>query len=646
MDVRVKSIEIKNFKCYADKTFDFDEQNAVISGQNGIGKSTIIDAYVWCLTGKLPNSKSDGASIRPLGQPVEVIPEVVVTLAVIDGDYTHGTTVFSRKLEATYTGRGIDKTYKGDATVLSIDGVPKNVSEFNAYVAQLFPINASVWTDITTFADDTKFSADDRRKVLVEAFGNISDDSIKALNPLFDELFTAKGKLSVEDFKIAQKEQEKSCNAELGRGKTQGTLQARIDEATKSIVNPMLSVAEQEQKIADLEAQIKTASSGADDDVKARLAAKRQELIDYDVEISRDRAAKHNKKYADNDAKQIAVSHDMSAVKEKIAQMQKDISNAESEIRMCEAQICSCERNKKRLEEEQPNIETVCPTCGQPLPQDRIDEAIGNYNEHKAASLEAYEKQINDSKDRIAKQTEIINEAKVSIENGRKKLAELDNEVGDLARERQTLMEQPIEDNNELIAKRAAVKDEIDALTIQVQLAGTGELVADLTAMLRVEQSKLAEAQANDRQRKRITELVARQKEVAAMLSEAQRMIALCDQFITTKASYIEQSISSHFEGVTFKLFDVFKNGEIKNACVPIMDGKPFSLLSFSQRTVASVAILNGLSKHYGFTAPLFIDNASEMDSTTTAKLATEGQHIVVKVSDDDFKLEFSSCGA
>lgn len=637
MDIKLKRIELHNFKRYTEQTFEFDGADTLITAKNGYGKTTIKNAFLWCMTGKDEDGKTETTAIRTVGAPIEMSPEVIVTLEISDSQYWSGTTVFSRKLEATYAGRGIDKVYKGDATYCSIDAVPKSVTEYNAYVANLFPISPSIWLDIFYFADDTKFSADDRRKVLVDAFGQVSDESVKALNPDFAALFEAKGKLSVADFKTAQKEIEKSCTAELGRGKTPGVLQGRIDEAMKAIKDPTLSVAVQEQKIAELEAEIKTASSGAGDDLKARLSAAQKQLIDIDAEIMRDNAARHNAKYAEIDTKSISLSHKVAAVKEKKQQALSDLRVAESEIKICEAQIDSCKRNAERLEAEQPNIETVCPTCGRKLPKEKIDAAIGNYNEHKAAALEEYERQIKEQKDRIAKQNEIIGTARMCVSDCDKQLAALDEEVGELARKRNELMGQPIVVNKELVAKKAAAKEEIDALTTQIQLAGTGERIADLTARLRVEQSKLAEAQANERQIQRIAELKNRQGEVASMLSAAQRNIALCDEFVTTKARFIEQSIASHFEGVTFKLFDVYKNGEIKNACIPLVDGKPYRLLSFSQKILASVAILNGLSKHFGFAAPVFVDNCSELDAESMGRLATAGQKIIIKVSDGDF---------
>lgn len=635
MDVRISTVALKNFKCYTDAEIHFAGRDAYISGQNGEGKSTIFDAIIWCFTGKLPNAKADGASIRPIGQPVEVVPEVEVE-AIVDG----AATLFNRKLEPTYTGRGADKAYKGDMTVCTIDGVPKSATDYNAYVSQIFPINATVWLDLLAFADDTKFSADDRRKVLVDAFGQITDESVKMLNPDFDELFVNKGKLSVEDYKTAMKEQEKSCTTELGRGKTQGTLQARIDEAMKAITHPELSVASQEKAIADLEEQIKTATSGNDDGLKALLAGTQSQLAIVNSKIDADIAAKKTALYAKVDTESIALNGKISVARTAKLKAESDADNANNIIRDCDRYITNLMADRAEFEAKVPNITTVCPTCGQPIPKEQIDEAIGNFNESKAKALEDYDNKIKSYVEKKATHEAIKADVLKAADKAQKKLSALQDEFNKLNEERNMLANIEVEPDAELLGQRIALENEIASLKTEVQMAGTSEKVADLTIQLKAEQSKLAEAQANARQIARIAELKNRQKEVVEMLSKAQRMIALCDEFITTRARFIEQSIAQHFDGVTFKLFDVFKNGEIKNACVPIMDGKPFALLSFSQKTVASVAILNGLSKHFGFTAPCLIDNASEMDSNTISKLATAGQKIIIKVDNSIFTYE------
>lgn len=633
MDIRLMKLKLHNFKCYKEETFNFEGNDTLIHGENGEGKTTVLNSFLWCMTGKDIDGKTDTTSIRPIGEPVEVCPCVEATLA-IDGEET----VFTRELQATYTGRGADKTYKGDATVCTIDSVPKSVTEFNEYVAKIFPVNVSVWLDLAYFADDAKFSADDRRKVLVECFGKVTDEDVKMLNYEYEELFNAKGKLSVEDFKIAQKEVEKNCTTELGRGKTMGTLQARIDEAAKSIIHPELSVAEQEKKIADLTKQIKTASRG--DDIAEQLGNARRELMRAESEAEQDIERRKNALFDEIDTKLVSLFSKRLKIEGNGRNTASEIEFLSQTISANNVKISAAKDSIERLEKEEAKYDTICPTCGQPIPQEQIDEIVGNFNENKAVRIEEYEDEIN-------KLEEANSKALVEKESHEKVFAafkesyeEVKADIEELNAKRKELESTPIGITEEQAKKIAELSANVEALKTALSMQGTSERLADLTAQLKAEQSKLAEAQANERQRERIKELRARQAEVAEMLSNAQRYIALCDSFIIDKAKFIERSISEHFTGVTFKLFDFYKNGEIKNACVPMVDGKPYRLLSFSQKILASVAILKGLSAHYAFTAPVFVDNCSELDANSIAKLDTAGQKIIIKVDNSIFTYE------
>lgn len=52
--ILIKKLKIQNFKIYKEQEFNFDNYRFIlISGGNGFGKTTIIDAIEWCLTGNI-----------------------------------------------------------------------------------------------------------------------------------------------------------------------------------------------------------------------------------------------------------------------------------------------------------------------------------------------------------------------------------------------------------------------------------------------------------------------------------------------------------------------------------------------------------------------------------------------------------------
>ena len=634
MEIKLKTISVKNFKKYADETFNFDEKDSLISGKNGYGKSTVWNAYLWCLLNKDIDGKVDGSSIRTVGMPVEVIPEVNVVLTV-DGVET----TFTRKLEPTFTGRGEARAYKGDTSTLYIDGLPKNATEFNAYLNSLFPTDPLIWLDILSFCEDSKIKPEVRRDMLVTCFGNVSDEDVKAMNFEYDALFAAKGKLSVDDFKIKEKEVEKICTAELGRGKTAGTIQSRIDEATKAITDPTLSVATQELRIAGIEAQIQSVSSGDNGKVKARLSELRKEQSEIAERIGKFIAETKNDliKKANNDVT-VAQTNSVALANE-IQSIETKRKTVREKLEEYGISLSSCKLKLDSLITEEFKIVDTCPTCGQKIPQAQIDEAIENFNEQKSEKMAKLEEDIKTIEDYIAKDNAELKALEDKLEPLKADKAKAEAECDAMRDKQAEVYALVIEPTPELKAESKRVQAEIDEVTSQLQGTGSSEKLAELTAELKEAQSLLEQAKQNEKQRERIAELQEQQRKVSEELSTAQRMIALCDQFIVDRAMLIEKNINEHFNGVTFKLFDFFKNGEIKNSCIAYMDGKPYRLLSFSQKILASVAIINGLSEHYGFYAPIFVDNCSELDNESLDKLATKSQKIIIKVSNDAFAI-------
>ena len=51
-------VDLTNFKCHADAEFKFEaDSQTLLSGSSGSGKSSVIDAILFCLTGGMRSSK-------------------------------------------------------------------------------------------------------------------------------------------------------------------------------------------------------------------------------------------------------------------------------------------------------------------------------------------------------------------------------------------------------------------------------------------------------------------------------------------------------------------------------------------------------------------------------------------------------------
>ncbi len=128
----------------------------------------------------------------------------------------------------------------------------------------------------------------------------------------------------------------------------------------------------------------------------------------------------------------------------------------------------------------------------------------------------------------------------------------------------------------------------------------------------------------------RITELEAQEKLLAAEFEKLEGELYLTEQFVRAKVGLLEDKINSRFEHARFKLFNVLVNGGIEEVCETLYRGVPYgSALNNAAQINVGLDIINTLSEHYGFSAPIWIDNAEAVVDL----LPTKGQMIRLVVS-------------
>ena len=89
--ITLHRITLQNFKGAKNETHEFNGQDAVVSGKNGSGKTTIFDAFTWLLFGKdhLGRSKFDIKPLDSHGKEVGHLDvEVTATIQVDDEEIT------------------------------------------------------------------------------------------------------------------------------------------------------------------------------------------------------------------------------------------------------------------------------------------------------------------------------------------------------------------------------------------------------------------------------------------------------------------------------------------------------------------------------------------------------------------------------
>lgn len=201
--LRIARLKLENFKGIRELELQLDGNNAVISGENGTGKTTIADAYTWALTGKMSNGRTAEIGCYDAGGKVA-------------GGVTHA-------VEVTFLKGKTFRREMNGSSIFYVDGIPMKMNEYREAVAAATNGAIGVLTTPETFCE---MGWQERRTILME-LAKISDSEVLASSPELAPLSELLATFSLEQLLLLAKDRRKKLKAELA------TIPARIDELTR-----------------------------------------------------------------------------------------------------------------------------------------------------------------------------------------------------------------------------------------------------------------------------------------------------------------------------------------------------------------------------------------------------------------------------
>ena len=136
----------------------------------------------------------------------------------------------------------------------------------------------------------------------------------------------------------------------------------------------------------------------------------------------------------------------------------------------------------------------------------------------------------------------------------------------------------------------------------------------------------------------RIKELEEQLKELQVSLADVEQQEILVDDFTKAKVDMLEENINSKFTTVKFKLFEEQINGGVVECCESLINGVPFSNANNAAKVAAGIDIINVLSNHYGFYAPIWLDNRESV--TSIPDTYSQVINLIVSEKDKELRVE------
>lgn len=639
--MKLLELRLENFKGIRKFVFSPGGRCATVYGDNGTGKTTLADAYFWLLTGKDSAGQSDNTfSVKPIG--AEGLDYTVEGVFRQDND-AHPFSLRRTYKDVFERRRGdAERRLKGNITEYAIDGVPKPKKEYDAFVAEHF--GGSLFAVLTDpDALPGKLSPDARREILLNAFGgDLDDKDVIRSHEELRELMHCIGNKSVEDYAAVTREQRRKVNDRLKE------MPGRIDEAEKAKPAASASAREDLAEYTELNKQ-RTALQNKLDEVRSgqALSAARKAISDIEAEISYAKAdyARKAAERCEPDNARIRDQRGMiDGIVEKIRDTEAQKRDLQRHLQQAEESLDSLRSAWDEAAAQEWSGDTICPTCGQPVPAAQLEASRRKFNAWKAAELENIEQsaavqqqQIADCKDRLAElkaQAEAYQKSKTEADIGLKELLSHIAEPG------------PFEETSEYVAlaqKLTAAKERLEALQDRADETAAHIIaeIGELDTQIEAARQRMAAKETIDRQEKRIEELKAEEKALSLQLAAYDKGLLLAEQFVQIKARDIEEKVNAAFRMVKWKLFDVQKNGGVKNCCEATVNGVSYGTnLNSAAKLNAGLDIISALSEAAGIHLPVWVDNAESVTEllpvdTQVIRLAVSAQDKTLRVEED-----------
>lgn len=628
--ITLKQLKLLNFKGVREKTIEFGNVTDIF-GDNGTGKTTIMDAFLWLIFGKDSTDRKD-FEIKTLdanNKAFHKMSHEVSAIINVDGDevsvrHTYKENWPTKKGTAT-------ETFSGHKNEYYWNDVPLNETEFKNKVSALL-LDEGLFKLITNTTYFNSLKWPDRRVVLEQLAGEITNEMVlSALDGTGDyaELIKAlNSKKTLQEYRLQIGAKKKLIRDE------KDLLPSRIDEAKRSLPE-FVNYSTIEKQLSDAEKELENVE-GKIYDRNLVLQEKQRGKTEKLKQVHTLSSAAQNIEFEEKNKVQVSkrerdqvisnYENQLINKKQSLGTYMRDVQNNEEEKKRLQAQQQELREKFAAADAEKLEFnpgEFHCPTCKREYEAKNIEEKktelTNNFNEAKSKKLaEIREKGI-----RIGGEIKVIEDRLLEL----KKLTDvLISEITTL----QAKIETAIQENITLSAndaqayemaiasnlEYAKLKDQIGELNneinIPIDLGDNTDLIvkkSDISTMINGYRKELASKGQREKIEARILELQNQESEMAQELSRLEGIEFSIMQFEKAKMDMLETKVNGMFKIVQFKMFEDKINGGQAPCCETLINGVPYPDANLASKIQAGIDIINAFCKHHKVSAPIFIDN-------------------------------------
>ena len=674
--VLIKSISMQNYRCfYGEKEFhaDFGKRTR-ISGKNGSGKSTVMNAFMETLTGK----NADGTqpdNVRPIvnGKELDGVDVVRTVVLDIDGKETEIKKVTKQKRERV--NGEMQYVLGSNVNSYTVDGTAFNQKKLDEFISENICPPETLLACCNPNAFLSLKSTTDMRAFLEKMAGFDLNEYIKSLGAEFAEVEEITKGHPIEQVQKTLNKQLTDQKKATTKAETEWKYEKAkaVDSGVDDITRLTEEKARYENQISILDEQEKSL-----DDVMAAYDQKSKDILDLKFEQSEivrkaNEGLVQQKKALDGEI--FFLEQDKKSAENDLRMAEMDLKHANMGVERHTAEVKKAQEDWKeysgreypeeRLEaikaERLDESSLVCPTCGRDLPEEQAEKIRADFEQKKAKRIkdeEDVKTAFYESKDKkLAEITKSGNkaaadlkEAKKAQEEAERKIAELKQKITSLAmkiQQKQTELSKlpesvDLSDNAEYQKITAEIEQAEAALREMNNGSQQRREIAEKRNGFIRECAKI-DAEINNIQWKKqaheeeVEKLYQAFRESSQKEADIQRKKDILKNFSIKKNERIASMINPVFSEFQFEFLEFTQDGNPVETCRMMSNGIEYRDMNHSKKILVQADLLRGFQELSGLNLFVFIDDTESVNDKNLPDM--DRQMILLKVSDGDLEV-------
>lgn len=647
-EVILKSLKLTNFKGIKDLEIQFGRTSTTLSGQNATGKSSIFDAFTWCLFGKDANGKTDfELKTKQNGVVIPKIEHEVTAVLEVNGEEVSLTRTLN---EDWVKPRGkAEPELKGNTTHYLVNGVEIKAGVFQERVASI--VEEQLFKLITNPSYFPSLDWKKQREILLTIAGGVSYEEVAQGNASFTALLNHLSGKDIAEFKQEIAYRKKKIQAELDKCPVEINAidsvtpvapdYAALESEKSRITNELEQVDEEITNVAETARKHYAAVQGKRKDIND-LRSKQQEVI-FEAKQSAQKAgyeanAKLNEaKNSFEITKREASNYSITSERE-LSDIRRQISANDQRLATLNTQVEAKLNEWYKVNAEEYQVSTeglICPLyktfCSDASVlrshEDAQAKAKAAFEGTKDSNLERITSEGQALKKQIAEATQHGETLAGQLDTQSKiieaKKAQYNTELSNLQAQIEATPEVKVSTDinpeelprwTQLETQIKAIADTIEELPETDTTALTGRK-RSLTALLDETKRKLSLSSVIENNTAKKNEILKREKELAQQKADLESQEFTIEELNKARMDEVERRVNSKFQNVRFQMYEQQLNGGEKEVCNILVNGVKYGYGANRAAEInAGLDIVNTLSLYHGVSAPIFVDNAESVN--------------------------------